>query len=97
MQVKIHHSYRIVVAVCDSDLIGKKFEEGNRQLDIPERFYKDTEMNEEQVIDLFARYSREDATFNIVGPEAVRVALNAEIIAEDHVGHIQGVPFVLVF
>ena len=39
MLVKIHKSYRNVVAVCDSDLIGKKFEEDKFQLDLKESFY----------------------------------------------------------
>ena len=50
MLVKIHNSYRKVVAVCDSDIIGKRFDEGKRQLDIRENFYKGDEVNEEEAI-----------------------------------------------
>ncbi len=41
MYLKIHKSYRNVVALCDAELIGKKFEEGNMQLYLRENFYKD--------------------------------------------------------
>jgi hypothetical protein len=40
MYLKVHQSYRDVVAICDSDLIGKKFEEGKRQLDIKQEVEK---------------------------------------------------------
>ena len=38
--IKIHMSYRNVIAVCDEDLLGKKFEDEKRQLDIKEGFFK---------------------------------------------------------
>ncbi len=97
MHVKIHPSYRIVVAVADSDLLGKKFEEGKRQLDVAERFYKDQEIGEEDLEGLFDKYNREDATFNIVGKHAVTTAIKAGIVSESDVGHVQGVPFILLF
>ena len=40
MLVNIIKSYREVVAICDSELLGKCFEEGIFQLDIKESFYK---------------------------------------------------------
>ena len=48
--VKIYNSYRIVVALCDSNLIGKKFEEGKRQLHLRENFYKEREVTKEEAI-----------------------------------------------
>ena len=40
MFFKIHKTYRYVFAVCDSDLIGRTFEEGNFQLEVKENFFK---------------------------------------------------------
>ncbi len=40
MLVNIIKSYRDIVAICDSELLGKYFEEGNFQLDVKESFYK---------------------------------------------------------
>jgi len=34
MFIKITKSYRDIVAVCDSSILGKKFEQGNLQLDL---------------------------------------------------------------
>lgn len=96
MQVKLIKSYRDIVAVCDSDLLGKRFEEGKFQLDIKESFYKGEEMSEEKTIDFMMSMSKEDATFNIVGKDSVEAALQAGIISQEGVGNIGGVPFAMV-
>ena len=41
MFVNIIKTYRNVVAVCDVNLLGKKFEEGKFQLDVKENFLKE--------------------------------------------------------
>jgi len=96
MQVKIHKSYRDVVAVCDSNLLGKKFEEGNRQLKIRPNFYEGKETSKDKLLKLIQQYSDNDATFNIVGQESTQTALEAGIIKEEGIAHIQDVPFALV-
>ncbi len=96
MFIKIHKSYRNVVAVCDSNLIGKKFEQGNFQLDIRENFYKGEELDTEQTIKLIQNQAQEDATFNIVGKESIEIAIKAGIIDTDSVSTIQDIPFTLV-
>jgi uncharacterized protein len=95
ISIKIHSSYRIVVAVCDSELIGKKFEEGIRQLDLRESFYKDKEMNEEDAIKTIEYQMKEDATFNIVGKKSIGVALKAQLITSKQVDKIAEIPFAL--
>ena len=97
MFVNIIKSYRDVVAVCDSSILGKKFEQGKFQLDIKENFYRGEEVTEERAIELMKHFAREDATFNIAGHESVTAALKAGIIEKDGIGKIQGVPFALVF
>lgn len=89
-------SYRNVVAICDSELLGKRFEEGKFQLDVKESFYKGEEVSEEEAIRTMKRMSAEDATFNIVGKNSVDIALKAGIVVEEGIGEIQGVPFALV-
>jgi len=96
MLLKIHKTYRDVVAICDSNLIGKRFEEGKFQLDIKESFFKGEKVSEEQAIQIIKKMSIEDATFNIVGEKSVSTALKAGIISEDGIKKIQGVPFALV-
>lgn len=94
--VKIHSSYRQVFATCDLDLLGKKFEEGKRQLDIRETFFKEKEITHKDLVKLMRDYAKEDATFNIVGPKAIAAAVEAGIIDQDGIATIQNVPFALV-
>jgi len=96
MFLKIIKTYRDIVAICDSELIGKKFEHGKFQLDIKESFFKGEEVSEEKVIQTINEMSREDATFNIVGKKAIETALKAGIISEEGIKEINGIPFALV-
>jgi hypothetical protein len=96
MFVNVMKSCRDVVAVCDSDLIGEKFEEGEIQLDVKEDFYKGEEVSREKAIEIMKYMAQEDATFNIVGEEAVDAALEAGIISEEGVKKIEGISFALV-
>ena len=54
MLVKVHKNTegQILLAICDDDLIGKKFEEGNLQLDLSSDFYKGEEKSEDEIMDL---------------------------------------------
>lgn len=97
MLLKIHRSYRTVVALCDTELIGKKFEEGTRQLDIKESFYKGDEMNYEEVVRKLKMQAHEDATFNIVGEKSVQAAIEAGLIEDKNVARLKNIPFTLIF
>ena len=96
MFLNIIKSYRDVVAICDKELLGKKFEEGKFQLDIKENFYKGKEVDAESMMEIMKKMSAEDATFNIVGKKSINAALKAGIISKEEIGKIQKVPFVLV-
>lgn len=96
MFIKIHRTYRDVIALCDSELIGKKFEEGNFQLDVKESFFKGDEVSEKEVIEIIQKMSAEDATFNIVGKKSVNAGLRAGIISEEGIKRIQNIPFAMV-
>ncbi|MCK5043415.1 DUF424 family protein [Candidatus Pacearchaeota archaeon] len=97
MFVKITSSCREIVAICDFNLIGKKFGEGKFQLDVKENFYKGEEVPEEKVIDIMQNMSKEDATFNIVGKKSVNCALKAGIISKEGIKKIKGIPFAMIF
>ena len=100
MLVKIHKSYRNLVAICDSDLIGKKFEEkfekGIKLLDLRESFYKGEEKTYKETIEIIKKQSPEDSTFSIVGKESIKAAKEAEIITKHGVKKIHGIPYALV-
>ena len=96
MQVKIIKATRDIVAICDSELIGKTFEQGKFQLNIKESFYRGDETTPEQTIQIMQDMKKEDATFNIVGEQAISTAIKAGIIDKDSIKKIQDIPFSLV-
>lgn len=95
MYIKIHESYRKVVAMCDSEVIGNIYEEGKMQLDVRETFYKGEEVGDDIVNELKI-YKEDDATFSIVGEKSIKLALESGIITKDNVGEVKGVPFALI-
>lgn len=95
MQIKIHEAYRTIVALCDTDLIGKYFSEGKRQIELTEHFFKGEEKTKPEVIEILRDMEKEDATFNIVGKESVETALEAQIISKEGIIHIDNIPIAL--
>ncbi len=91
MLAKVHTNKdrKILVAVADSDLVGKRFDEGQLQLDLTGEFYKGEEKSAEEIGDLL----RNADLVNLVGEEAVRLGLNEEVIEEQAIRRVQGVPF----
>ena len=78
----------LLVAVCDKDLMGKNFEEGELSLKISERFYKGEEATECDVIASLQR-----ATIaNLVGKRAIKCAVDNDFIQEACVIFVDGVP-----
>ena len=96
MFVNVIRTYRDVVAICDSKLLGKKFEQDKFQLDVKESFYKGEEMSEEKAIEVMKNMAKEDATFNIVGEDSINASIKAGITSKESIKKIQGIPFALV-
>ncbi len=96
MLIKIQKSYRDIVAICDKDLLGKKFKEGKFQLDVKESFYKGDEKTKEDIIKIIKDMKKEDATFNIVGKNSVEAGLEAGVISKQGIKKIKGIPFAMV-
>jgi len=92
----MHKSYRDVIAICDSNLIGKRFEQEKFQLDIKESFYKGEEKTKQEIIQIMRNMSREDSTFNIIGDESVTCAVESGIISKKGIKKIENIPFALV-
>jgi uncharacterized protein len=91
IQVKEHEDG--VVAIADSNLIGKEFEEENFCLKVTENFYKGEEKTRAEVVEII----RNSNNLNIVGEEAVKVALEEGFISQEDIKQIQGVPHVQIY
>jgi len=92
MLIKIHSSCRTVVAVCDKELIDKKFEEGNRQLDLTTTFFKGEVKDEQEAREILENMHGEDATFNFVGKRSCNLAKELGIIDDSFIINIQEIP-----
>jgi len=88
--VKIHKD---VIAMCDEDLIGKKFEDDKRSLDVSERFYRGELVDEDKVVELL----KKGGNINLVGNEVVGIALKHNLVNEEDVIEIEGVKHAQIY
>jgi hypothetical protein len=90
MLVKSHklRGSRILLAVCDSDILGKKFEQGDLQLDLTTDFYKGNETPEDKLC-LLARGAY---IISLVGKESVGFALRNKLVDKERVMVISSIP-----
>jgi len=95
MHIKIHEAYRKIIALTDSNLIGKNFEEGIRQINIKPNFFEGEKKSKEEILSILKDANKEDATFNIVGKESIQTALEAGIIKEHGIITIDNIPIAL--
>jgi hypothetical protein len=84
------------VAICDSNLLEKKFEENDKQIIIGKNFFGGEEKTASEVLKILEDHSAEDATFNIVGEESVALALKSKLIQPKGITKIQNIPVALV-
>ena len=76
----------LLVAVCDDDVLGETFENGDVSLTVNEEFYGGDEADEDDVVESLSRAQ----VANIVGTRAVDVAVEAGIIEEATVLEVDG-------
>lgn len=78
----------VLVAVCDEELVGQSFAEGELNLTITESFYKGEAVTEAEVV-----ASLKQANIaNLVGERAIKCALANSFIEEANVIFVEGVP-----
>lgn len=77
----------VLVAACDSDILGKRFSRGKLQIEVNERFYGSALVGEEEVLSALGR-----ATIaNIVGNNIVGKAVERSLVSPESVIDIGGV------
>lgn len=91
MIVKIHKSPdgKKVIAVCDSDILGKRFEEKNLQLDLKSDFYNGSEMRED---DLLKEIRKCPCCLNAVGKNSVDFCIKNNFADKGNITKIKGIP-----
>ncbi|MBW2964088.1 DUF424 domain-containing protein [Candidatus Woesearchaeota archaeon] len=77
-----------LIAICDSDILGKKFEEGDRQLDLSGGFYRGSEVPAEQL----ERMLKSAYLVNAVGKRSVDFLIGKKLVDPSCILRIAGVP-----
>jgi len=92
MIAKLHKTIegRAVLALCDKDIIGKRFEEGNIQIDLSSEFYKGQEKTGEEVLDIIKK--ERVNILNVVGEKSVRFFTDKGLISKEHTIRIKNIP-----
>lgn len=90
MIVKIHNVQegKKLVAICDSELLGKKIEHGDLQLDLASDFYKGEEKSPEEVEDII----KGAYLINVVGDESIAFCIKIGVIDKGHVLKVGDIP-----
>ena len=78
----------LMIAAADESIVGELFEEGEVRVDVDEEFYGTTTAPREEVIERL----RTASIANLVGEDAVEAGIEAEIIEEENVLRVSGVP-----
>ena len=88
--VKIHNAqHKKLISIVDSDILGKKFEEGKKQLDLTSDFYKGEEMSESQI----KKLAPTAYIVSITGKVSIAFAEKANIIdSSSRIITIAGIP-----
>ncbi len=78
----------ILLAACDEDIIGETFCEGDLQIIVLESFYGGDKVSKED----FVAQLKKATIVNLVGENVIKIALSLELISEDGIIEIAGVP-----
>lgn len=89
VRLKVHRRQGdVLVAVCDSDLIGRELDSGTSTFTVTESFYGDETVNPERAKELLI----EATIVNVLGEQAVRCAVEAGVVDEANVVTFGEVP-----
>ena len=91
--VRIHRGLSgSVLAVCDEELLGRTFTEGRLRLHVSEAFYGGDTVDE----DILIQHMQRASSINLVGREAVSVAIREGLVDEGCVLTVEGVMHAMV-
>jgi hypothetical protein len=89
ISIKVHkRGAELLVAACDSDLLGKTFKEGKMRLHVSKDFYDGDSVDE----DILANRLEMATVANLVGETTVEVAIRHGFVDPGCVIRIGGVP-----
>lgn len=83
----------VMVAACDKELLGSKFEEGELKIEVKESFYFESFVTDET----FLNAMKIATIANLVGEHVISIAKKAGFIDEDGIIRIKNIPHAQMF
>lgn len=83
---------KLIVAICDSELIGKKIKDNKIILDLNSNFYKGEEKREDEIKEII----RKAYVINAVGKKSVGFLVKLGYISEKEAIKVKNVPHVQI-
>uniref|UniRef100_A0A7J3ZM26 DUF424 family protein n=1 Tax=Fervidicoccus fontis TaxID=683846 RepID=A0A7J3ZM26_9CREN len=80
-----------VVALCDYEILGKEFKEQNAILKVSPEFYSGEVVDENEALEIMSTANM----LNIVGKQAVELAIRSKLIHPAAVIYVEGVPYAI--
>lgn len=77
-----------MLAACDANLIGKKFEEGEFHIEVRKEFYYERYVSEK----VFRNALKTATIINLVGENVINIAIEEHIIDKNNIIRIANVP-----
>ena len=94
MYAKKHQAdYKMILAICDKEHVGKTYEEGEISFNASERFYKGEEITEKEMLEMLL----EADSANLFGNKCVEIALKHGLVSEKSIIKIKGIKHVQIY
>ena len=78
----------LVIGACDEELLGKRFAEGQLQIDVTKKFYEVDRVS----IKTLERFLHDATIANLVGKQTVECAIRLGLVNPDCILRIKGIP-----
>ena len=84
---------KIMLNICDADLLGKKINQDDLTMHISESYYGERFVDEEEAESLL----KTSSIINMAGAETVFLSIKLGVGSENGVKKVSGVPFLIIF
>jgi hypothetical protein len=89
ISIKIYkHGKDLLIGACDEKLIGKKFIDGEFQIDVSKEFYDGKRID----LNTLKKFLKDATIANLVGKETIKCAIEIGLIDPECVIKIKGIP-----
>lgn len=89
---QISHDGKVIIAMCDKELLGMKIKQGGLQLDLTSNFYKGDEIEEVKALGIIMQ----GHILNSVGERSIAFLIKNKLITKKNVLKIKDVPYTQV-